>query len=153
MGACNSTSNTKPKTEPHKTSTEPSKSKATPNVAQRPPEPQPKIEEQKLISLHITQDGETLLDGQFDGSTQLKEIYAKLNLKPLWDYDIIDDIIRSYTHLKMGNEYTVESFGYVGKRRKKKSDSQHYHFPAAGSGGGRTADGNDYGEKADRRGG
>ena len=91
MGACNSTSNTKPKTEPHKTSTEPSKSKATPNVAERPPEPQPKIEEQKLISLHITQDGETLLDGQFDGSTQLKEIYAKLNLKPLWDYDIIDD--------------------------------------------------------------
>ena len=91
MRACNSTSNTKPKTEPHKTSTEPSKSKATPNVAQRPPEPQPKIEEQKLISLHITQEGETLLDGQFDGSTQLKEIYAKLNLKPLWDYDIIDD--------------------------------------------------------------
>ena len=88
MGACNSTSNTKSKSETHKTSTEPAKSKATP--PQRQPEPQPKIEEKKLLSLLIKQDGDTLIDGQFEETTQIKDIYAKLNLKSLWDYDIID---------------------------------------------------------------
>ena len=90
MGACNSTSNTKSKSETHKTSTEPAKSKATPSVTQRQPEPQPKIEEKKKLSLLIKQDGDTLIDGEFEETTQLKEIYAKLNLKALWDYDIID---------------------------------------------------------------
>lgn len=88
MGACNSTSNTKSKSEQHKTATEPDKSKAVP--AQRQPEPQPKVEEKKKISLLIKQDGDTLLEGEFEETTQIKEIYSKLNLKSLWDYDIID---------------------------------------------------------------